>query len=64
MNGKALLEKKKYKDAIDVLENGLDFIVDDSEMELDFYQQLSKCFEITGDLKKYNDYKQKVEKLK
>lgn len=41
MNGTALNNTKQYKDAIPVLEEGLEYLIDNTTMEADFYEQLS-----------------------
>lgn len=41
MNGTALNNTKQYKDAIPVLEEGLEYLIDDTTMEAEFYEQLS-----------------------
>ncbi|WP_417200928.1 tetratricopeptide repeat protein [Bizionia sp.] len=41
VNGVALNELKKPKEAIETLEMGLDYIIDDTKMQADFYKQLS-----------------------
>ena len=41
INGVALNQIQKPNEAIDILEAGLDYIIDDTKMESDFYNQLS-----------------------
>ena len=57
MNGKALISKGKYKDAIDVLISGIDFVIDDSEMMVQCYQQLTIGYEAIGKNKKAENYR-------
>ncbi len=45
MYGRALNIVKKYNEAIDVLNNGFDFIVDDMLLEADFYEELGKSYD-------------------
>jgi len=44
MNAKALINSKKYNNAIDVLNTGIDFVVDDVTLEAHFYKQLAICY--------------------
>ncbi|MDJ0646882.1 MAG: hypothetical protein QNJ57_12945 [Flavobacteriaceae bacterium] len=44
MHGKALNKLKKYGEAIPYLKNGLDYVIDDPEIEADFYEELSLSF--------------------
>jgi predicted Zn-dependent protease len=57
MNGKALISQEKYKDAIDVLMNGIDFVIDDREMMVQCYQQLAIVYEAIGKNKKAENYR-------
>ena len=63
MKGKALNYQKKYKNALTILESGIDFVIDD-KMELDFYKEISKSYGGLGNVKEENRYKQKANKLK
>jgi predicted Zn-dependent protease len=57
MNGKALISQEKYKDAIEVLMNGIDFVIDDNEMMVQCYQQLAIGYEAIGKNKKAENYR-------
>jgi len=64
MNGLALNKLGKYSEAIDVLTLGIDFVIDNIEMEADFYEQLSISYK---GLENYNEalkYKQKAKNLR
>ncbi len=63
-NGKALIEQQKYNEAIDVLINGLDFLIDDTVLEIEFYNQLIFCYQKNNDSKNVEKYQFKIEKLK
>lgn len=63
-NGVASNKIGKYDDAIDSLEAGLDYIIDDAKMEADFYQQLADAFKGKGDAAKAAQYQQKATTLK
>lgn len=55
---------KKYQDAINTLENGLDFVFDDNELLLKLYEELIIAHTGMGNTAKANQYKQLVQKLK
>ena len=64
MNGLALNKLMKYNEAIAVLSIGIDFVIDNNEMEATFYDQLSIGYK---GLKNESDalkYKQKAQKLR
>lgn len=63
-SGTALLYLGKNKEAIIKLEEGLDYVVENVKLENDFYTQLAKLYEKTGDLKKKEIYLSKIQKLK
>lgn len=44
MNAKALNNQKKYKEAINQLQNGIDFVIDNNSLEADFYEELSVSY--------------------
>lgn len=64
LNGFALNKLGKYTEAIDVLTIGIDFVIDDVEMEVNFYNQLIIGYEGLNNKKEALKYKQKAEKLK
>ncbi|SNR51496.1 tetratricopeptide repeat protein [Lutibacter flavus] len=64
LNGFALNKLGKYTEAIDVLIIGIDFVIDNVEMEVDFYNQLIIGYEGLNNKKEALKYKQKAEKLK
>lgn len=53
----------KFKKAKDQLETGLDYIIDNSGLEANFYFQLSEAFQGLGDEKKKEIYLLKAQKL-
>ena len=63
LNGVANLNLNENKKAIESLETGLDFLIDDKQMERDFYLQLSKVYENEGNMQKKNEYAQKAQNL-
>ena len=44
MNARALNQMRQYQKALAVLENGLDYVVDDISLEADYYEQMSLSF--------------------
>jgi len=64
INGVALNNLSEPKKAIDALEMGLDYIIDDIKMEADFYNQLSKAYTLLNNTAKAQTYQDKAEKLK
>ena len=56
LNGVANNGLEKYDQAIESLEMGLDFILDDPEMELDFYTQLQLANNKKGNTNKANEW--------
>lgn len=51
MNGKALNQNKDFKKAIEQLTNGIDFVIDDTTLEADFYDELAKSYNGLGNSK-------------
>tara|TARA_R110001583_G_scaffold35585_3_gene118247 strand:+ start:60128 stop:61090 length:963 start_codon:yes stop_codon:yes gene_type:complete len=64
MNGLALNKLGKYNEAIDVLTLGIDFVIDNTVMEADFYEQLSKSYEGLKQNSEALKYKQKAADLR
>lgn len=62
--GKASNGLKKYKAAIDFLESGLEFVVQNVNLEIDFLNQLVETYVATGNNKKAEEYLEKVKNLK
>jgi tetratricopeptide (TPR) repeat protein len=56
----ALNNTGKYKDAITILELGLEFIIDDNEMESQFMEQLSLSYKALGENKIASSYYKKA----
>ena len=63
INGVALNRLTKYYDAIETLETGLDYIIEDDKMESDFYKQLSKGYAGLNNLVKAKTFSDKAKKL-
>ncbi|UMB59777.1 hypothetical protein MHL31_11900 [Lutibacter sp. A80] len=64
LNGYALNKLKKYNEAIDVLTIGIDFVIDNNEMEVNFYNQLIISYQGLNNTKEVLKYKQKIDRLK
>lgn len=62
-NGLANNQLKNYKKAKDVLESGIDFIIDDTVLEINFNLQLGEASNGLGDMKKKDLYFSKANQL-
>jgi len=51
MNAKALNKNNNYKKAIEQLSNGIDFVIDDKNLEADFYEELAISYGKLGNEK-------------
>ncbi len=60
INGKALNLTKKFKKAIESLETGLNFIVENNDLEANFYEQLSIAYLGIKNKEKATKYKEKA----
>jgi tetratricopeptide (TPR) repeat protein len=54
----------EYKKAIDSLEMGLDFLIDNPNMEADFYSQLSLAYKALNNISKSETFAKKAQALK
>jgi tetratricopeptide (TPR) repeat protein len=63
-SGVALLNLNKAKEAINKLEEGVDYVVENPILEKEFYTQLANSFEKIGDLKKKEMYLSKMKNVK
>ena len=62
--GKALQLQKKHQQAIDVLEIGIDFVIENSLLESQFYTTLVKAYTSINNPKKVLEYKLKLKNHK
>ena len=62
-NGLANNQLKNYKKAKDVLESGIDFVIDDTVLEINFNLQLGEAYNGLGDMKKKDLYFSKANTL-
>lgn len=61
-NGNALNALKKYKNAIEILEIGVDYIIDDLSLEKRFYEALIQAYKAEKNDKKVTYYQNKLAK--
>ena len=62
--GKASKELKKYQLAMDFLESGLEFVVENPNLEMDFLTQLAQTSTAIGNNKKADEYLEKAKNLR
>jgi len=62
--GKALQLQGKHQEAIDILEIGIDFIVENSSLEVQFYTILVKSYSSLNNTRKALEYKKKLKNVK
>lgn len=62
--GVALNKQSKFKEAIEQLETGVDYIIDNIKMESDFYLQLGEAYKGSGNTSKSQQYIDKANALK
>lgn len=62
-NGLANNQLKNFKKAKDVLESGIDFIIEDEDLEINFNLQLGEASNGLGDMKKKDSYFTKANEL-
>lgn len=61
--GLAYNQLKSFKKATDILETGLDFVIDDTALEINFNIQLGEAYNGLGDMKKKEKYFTKANEL-
>lgn len=64
IHGVALNALKKPKDAISTLESGIDWIIDNTKMEADFYQQMAEAYTQLNNTTKAATFSNKAKALK
>ncbi|CAA0249929.1 conserved exported hypothetical protein [Tenacibaculum maritimum] len=62
MKARALNNQKSYKKAIETLQNGIDFVIDNHAMEVSFYLELAKAHQGIGNIKEAKKYRKKAKK--
>ncbi len=63
INAVALNELNEPEKAIESLETGLDYIIDDSKMEADYYTQLSKAYTLLNNTNKAKIFSDKAKQI-
>ncbi len=56
MNGKALNSLRRYEDAKQSLEEGLDYIIDDNSLKADIFEEMSLSYKAMGNNKSASEY--------
>jgi len=64
IKGASLNNLKKYNEAQEILTFGLDYLIDDKNMERDFYEQLSSAYMGLGNSSKASEFKEKANSQK
>ena len=64
MNGKALNSLRKYKEALQTLEEGLDYIIDDNSLKADLFEEISLSHKALGDNKSASEFYNQAEELR
>ena len=64
MRGKSLQIQGKFQEAMNILESGIDFVIDNANMEARFYEILAKVHDGLGNSSKAQEYRNKAKKLK
>ncbi|MEM1001478.1 MAG: tetratricopeptide repeat protein [Bacteroidota bacterium] len=64
LNGVANNRISKPDEAIESLEMGVDYIIDDAEMQIDFYNELSLAYKQKNNIKKSESFAKKANELK
>jgi len=62
-NGVAFNHLNRPKEAIETLEIGVDYVIDDTQMEADFYNQLSAAYKMINNITKSRAFAKKAEQL-
>ena len=63
LQGIALNQLEEYREAIEILTFGLDYLIDNPRMEIDFYTQLKIAYKELGEEEKSAEFSRKVEAL-
>jgi len=63
LQGIALNRLEEYREAIEILTFGLDYLIDNPRMEIDFYTQLKMAYKELGEEEKSAEFSRKVEAL-
>lgn len=64
INGTAYNLVKNPEKALESLEMGIDYVVNDKQLKLDFFIQLGECYKLKGNMERYNEFINKAEALR
>ena len=64
MHAKALHATKQFSKALENLQNGIDFVIENNALEADFYEEMAKCYRSLGNEKEAIKNKNKALKLR
>lgn len=64
MNAKGLYQTNNYEKAIEQLNNGIDFVIDDALLEAEFYDEIAKSYDRLGKTKEALKNKNKAASLR
>ena len=64
MNGRSLNSLRKNKEALSILEEGLDYIIEDDQIKSDFYEEMSLSHKALGDNKQATEYFKQATELR
>lgn len=57
---KALRYQKSYKEALTLLETGIDFVIDNVQMQNQFYKEMAAAYKAIGNQLKYEEFIKKI----
>ena len=63
MSAKALNNNKQHKKALQSLQNGIDFVIDNPQIEAKFYLEMASAYRDLHNVKKANAFKNKAAKI-
>lgn len=64
MRGTSLNYQKEYKKALTMLESGIDFVIDNTGLEAQFYDQMAKAYAGLKNTTKASEFKNRAKKLR
>ncbi len=63
VNGVALIHLDKAEQSLEILNSGIDYVIEDQKMESDFYMQISAAYQKLGNTNKATEFKEKAIQL-
>lgn len=60
MHGMGLNKQKQFKEALQVLQNGIDFVIDNNQLKQRFYKEMVLAYEGLGNVEKAKTYRKKI----